>query len=522
MGRIFVMGLDGASWRVLNRFIKMGAMPFLEKLRKESAWGVLESVIPPVSAPAWVTFMTGCNPGKHGIADFYKLDEDFNFIPQGYNDIKIEPFWYHIKHHKIGIVNLPMTYPPPKVNGFLISGFMSPEAEDNYTFPESLQKEIEKFGKYETDPYFKIASKNKRFLKKVLYVIELREKIRKFLIKKYEPAIYIQIFQIPDAFSHYFYSLLDETHPHFSDKEWKEYGYLIIEIFKKIDNTIEDWVKEIKKDDVFIILSDHGFMATTHYFHIIPFLQEIGILNRQTLNPLIRKIKKIYRSPFFQKHLFTFISRKIFFQWKNKMERKIKKKEIVENKEIIIPPSSSYGIFLNEKVGEERKLKIKKEIVKALQSLTFQGKKVVRNVVLREEIYEGPFIYSLPHILLELAEGFEFSSSFTSDTIFEEIPSTWGKGNHERNGIFLFFGKRLNKKGKMERKIRLQDFAPFFLAYLGYRIPAYMDGTPPSFITYPDTPRKIEMKLPLKKTEGEYSEKEKDSILKKLKDLGYA
>lgn len=513
------MGLDGASWKILDRFIRLGIMPFLRELKEKSVWGILESVKPPVSAPAWVSFMTGCNPGKHGIGDFYKLSEDYKWIPQGFADIKIHPFWINITYHKIGVVNLPMTYPPPKVQGFIISGFMSPESVDSYTYPRELQREIEKIGEYKTDPYFNIASKNVRFLKKIIEVIDLREKIRLFLLEKYEPDLYIQIFQIPDALNHYFYSIVDDSHPKFSKKEWKEYGEFIVEIFRKIDEALKSWIEILNEDDLFIILSDHGFKPTRYYFNIVPFLKLKGFLKQETGNVrnfFMLVLRKIYKSKFFQKFLFSIFSKDLLFGIREKIEAGQKESFYKENKAVIVPPSSSYGLFIE---GEND---LRYKIMEELKNLKKDGKSVIKEIWEREKIYKGPFISSLPHIVFELEEGFELSTFLNAEEIFEEIPAVVGMGNHERNGVFLIYGKHVKKKGYIENKLFLEDFAPLILAYMGYKIPSYFDGNAPEFIEYPRKIEIIEKELPLKMPEKDYTDEEKESVLRKLKELGYA
>ena len=194
MGRIFVMCFDGATWRVLDRFIDMGVMPTLKKLKEESAWGILKSTVPPLSAPAWCTFLTGCNPGKHGIIDFYGFNENFEPVPLGFYDLEIWPFFKEMEDIEIGIVNVPFTYPPPEVNGFIISGFMRPEGEKSYTYPSDLKNELEKLGPYSTDPYDKFSYRSVELLEQILFWIDFREKIREILFSKFSPKVYIQIF----------------------------------------------------------------------------------------------------------------------------------------------------------------------------------------------------------------------------------------------------------------------------------------------------------------------------------------
>ena len=68
--KVFVLGLDGATWDVLEPLIQDGLLPNLARLREHGSWGSLNSVFPPLSPVAWTGVMTGKNSGKHGIFEF--------------------------------------------------------------------------------------------------------------------------------------------------------------------------------------------------------------------------------------------------------------------------------------------------------------------------------------------------------------------------------------------------------------------------------------------------------------------
>ena len=72
--RVIVLGLDGATFTILRPLMEAGHLPNLARLAHEGVHGQLESVLPPYSAPAWVSLVTGQSPGKHGIVDFWRYD----------------------------------------------------------------------------------------------------------------------------------------------------------------------------------------------------------------------------------------------------------------------------------------------------------------------------------------------------------------------------------------------------------------------------------------------------------------
>src|SRR5204863_625770 len=73
---VFVIGLDGATFDLIHPFIAQGYLPNLQSLISKGSSSELSSTIPPVTASAWTSFMTGKNPGKHGLFDFMQRRKD--------------------------------------------------------------------------------------------------------------------------------------------------------------------------------------------------------------------------------------------------------------------------------------------------------------------------------------------------------------------------------------------------------------------------------------------------------------
>ena len=110
--KLVVIGLDGASFDVLEPYVKAGALPAFARLMKEGAWGQLASTMPPVTGPAWTSFMTGVAPGKHGVYDFVKRVEGaISRRPITMRDFRAPTLWQYLTaaKKKVGLVNIPIT-----------------------------------------------------------------------------------------------------------------------------------------------------------------------------------------------------------------------------------------------------------------------------------------------------------------------------------------------------------------------------------------------------------------------------
>ncbi len=125
--KVFVLGLDGATWDLLRPLAEAGDLPNLSRLMKGGAHGELESVFPPLSPVAWTGVMTGKNSGKHGVFEF--LEYAHNPLEGRVNSsrsIKAELVWEVAgRHGKVTVAGgVPMSYPHRKAPGSYLGDFL--------------------------------------------------------------------------------------------------------------------------------------------------------------------------------------------------------------------------------------------------------------------------------------------------------------------------------------------------------------------------------------------------------------
>ena len=156
--KALVIGIDGATFRVIKPLIEKGKLPNIARMIEKGVHGVLSSTIPVVSAVAWTSFMTGKNPGKHQIFDFFgKIQGTYDFKLNTASDRKAKPIWINLsdENKRVLVLGVTMTYPPDPVNGYMVSGLGVPSDSDtqSYVYPPDFAKEIvANFGRFKTDP----------------------------------------------------------------------------------------------------------------------------------------------------------------------------------------------------------------------------------------------------------------------------------------------------------------------------------------------------------------------------------
>ena len=143
--RILILGLDGATWRLLQPLMEAGGLPNLTALVASGASGVLDSSIPPLTAPAWSSFQTGANPGKHGVYDFRVFDRAAHRLwLASSRDLQLPTLWQiaSVAQRRVVAVNVPMTFPPQAANGVIIGGMLAQHKDRTLIYPPERSEEI--------------------------------------------------------------------------------------------------------------------------------------------------------------------------------------------------------------------------------------------------------------------------------------------------------------------------------------------------------------------------------------------
>ncbi|MBU1940188.1 MAG: alkaline phosphatase family protein, partial [Candidatus Thermoplasmatota archaeon] len=143
MKRVILVGIDGATPQLLFKWIDEGVLPTFSRFRQQGSWGKLRSTLPPFSAPAWTSIVTGCNPGKHGI---YGFESTGTLTPHLVNSRyrKVPAIWTYLTQAGLKniIINVPGSYPPESINGFMITGLLTPSADSQFTYPADLKQRL--------------------------------------------------------------------------------------------------------------------------------------------------------------------------------------------------------------------------------------------------------------------------------------------------------------------------------------------------------------------------------------------
>lgn len=552
--RVMVIGLDGATWDILNPLMRDGKMPHLKNLLDRSAKGVVMSSIPPVTAAAWTCFSTGKNPGKHGLVDFiYFPDHGYRVTIANSTTRDAATLWNLLSDRdlRVGVVSVPMTYPPEKVNGVMVTDLMTPNTQVQYTYPPELKQELlDKVGPFvitpgegenpsDPLPYLdKVRQDVKGSADYTLYLLQ-----REQLLGKEPYDFFMYVFGITDILQHQFWYLLEQDPAALNESD-RAIREKVVAIFTQVDDGVGEMLKHTDENTTVVLMSDHGFGPMKGFMHVNNFLLERGYLvlksgpmsalkramfglgiTPQNVHLTLKALKLDLRRRFNRGRAYGTL-RRFFLSFDDVDWTRTKAFALGHIGQIYInlegrQPS---GVVKRGADYDALRNELRTELLKLKHPDT--GEQLIARVLDREEIYHGALLDNTPDLLL-LPADFKYlafgESEFASNKLVG--PTLGHTGHHRLEGIGALSGPHI-QSGAQIQNASLVDLAPTILYALGLPIPPDMDGRVLTEAYQPDYVNQTSAQVGTEnavRTDfgGTYSDDEEDQVLQRLADLGY-
>jgi predicted AlkP superfamily phosphohydrolase/phosphomutase len=503
--KVLFIGLDGSTFDVLDPLMKAGLMPRLQSFINEGVRGLLETTIPPITPTAWVSWMTGKNPGKHGVFEFLLRRKGSGALPDMPVSARARdglPFWDVLGQmgKRAIVTNVPCTYPPTMANGLMISDFLTPRGRRDFTHPASLIEEIEsKFGPYQlyiTEVYS--PGKVDNILNQLFEELEYKTKVNCYLMDEYGWDVFATHYWGTDRFQHELWHLLDESHPFFNRKEHDAHIGRIHDYWHAVDSTLGELFDAVGSDATVYLGSDHGFGPIKKFlcFNIWLIQEGLLVLKRDAMTRFKRAIFRLgltpdlaYRSAMKLglAHLrlsMGVTNRSSLMKLANNLMLSLGD---VDWARTVAFSKGNYGqIFINLKGREAQGIvepgaqyeKILSEVIGKLRALVDpeNGEPLIGPVWRREDLYTGPHSDESPDIQFLPSDMSNKPLGTLDLTSNKFITPVYGNsGDHRMHGIMLGRGPEL-KRGATVEGARIIDYAPTILHSFGVEIPSDMDG----------------------------------------------
>jgi predicted AlkP superfamily phosphohydrolase/phosphomutase len=261
--KAIIIGLDGGTLDLINPWVAAGHLPTINRLIDGGVSGPLESSFPPLTGPAWSSFMTGKSPARHGVMEFfYRQSGTYKQALNNRLTIDGRSLWGILSDRgvEVGIMGVPLTYPPEPVNGFMITGLLTPPDRRDFTYPKELLDEIEaNVGEYRLRHDEKYRPTNPQpFLDEQYAILENNTQSAIYLMANKPWDLFMVHILGTDRLQHEFWHVMDPTHPQHDPAERQRLGDVILDFFKQVDSSLNR-ILEAAGDNNVLVMSDHGF-----------------------------------------------------------------------------------------------------------------------------------------------------------------------------------------------------------------------------------------------------------------------
>lgn len=408
--RVCVVGIDGLPHSLVERFCEEGVTPYLAKLCKAQKPLRMKVTLPEISAVSWSSFMTGMGPGAHGIFGFVDLKPNsYEIYFTSFRDLKAPTIWDKLgeRGKRSIVINQPGTYPARDIPGIIVSGFVAIELVKAVRPPSWIGR-IRQLN-YQIDIDTQRSRKDHKFLFQELdRTLQSRKRAVELLWE--EEWDYFQVVVTgTDRLQHYLWSAIEDASHEYHEKA--------LNYYRAVDEFVgemhERYLKISGESGVgknFFILSDHGFCGIEREVYMNSWLEENGYLHFD------KEGEDVSLADVSERTLaFALDPGRVFIHRR--------------------------GRFPKGCVSDEEAKELIEKLKRELESLEFNGKKVIRAVHQAEEIYVGPEVYRSADIILTPFDGFDLKASLGGDGVFDGTDLT---GMHTWDDAFFWSSAPVN------------------------------------------------------------------------------
>jgi predicted AlkP superfamily phosphohydrolase/phosphomutase len=552
--RVLVVGLDGATLDLIEPWAACGVLPTFRRLLDEGAWGPLRTTIPPITGPAWTSFATGKNPGKHGLFDFLgRRPGSYKLVSFNATHRHGASLWGLLSQagKKVGVLNVPLTYPPEPVNGFLITGLLTPPDARDHCYPTTILRELcQAVPGYVVQPAgnFDAYGREMELIRVAQGMTKMRMEAASYLMQTLDWDFFMVVFMATDILQHALWHLMDPTHAKHDATVVPALENAIQDCYKQIDGCLGEFLATIDEDTYLMIMSDHGFGPLEKYLHMNTWLWRQGFLKLKS-KPFTWAKRTLFQAGITPLSVYRLLRRvrqagSVAQTVRRRKEgvRRLLDRWFLSFEDVDWSQTRAYSvgnvgpIFVNLRgrepegivePGEEYE-EVLEELMQALcrsqDPATEQP--MIETVYRRDEIYSGPHLdeapdlFCIPRDLRYNAFGsLQFPSNMWLETTFDRT------GGHRMDGMLVLKGPGVRPGHRLD-SAKIVDLAPTILALMGVPILSDMDGQVLQDIFTDDFRASLETSLDLEVPREhhrptELSAEDEEAVRERLKGLGY-
>ena len=518
---VVCIGLDGATFDVIDPMVAAGRLPTLAKLLAGGTRAALRSVVPPLSAPAWVSFMTGTNPGRHGVYHFRTLERD------GVGASLVGPWSYKgttifdrasAAGRDVIAFRVPMTYPAWPINGTMIAGFPTPDPRTTFSEPAEVGERIGPL--VQMNAVRSMVSSVDDQAANFDFYLQRSTDVIVDMLRTDAPDLFCYVNSVTDWIAHKFWRFSDPQSPAYEPHP-VDGGTLIESFYEKVDDSLGRILDAAPDGALVVVLSDHGTgRRTTARFDTAAWLEGLGLYARASGGGGRRRAARtldwvkdvVPKKHWLWRHAPSFVKSRVAsvrkesaaVDWSTAHAFPVKLDHHVE------------GVSVNHELVGDRYEEVRKSV---LDAATRQPAIVAAHR--REDLYTGPHAAAAPDIVLELDPAYEFGPG----TSAPENRLKRSSATHRPDGILVVAGPGV-RQGLDLRHASLLDVPATLMWALGLEVPAVMDGRVLADAFDPAVVQEHPVRIGAEEAaaaEGDavYTDEEEAGMAAHLEELGY-
>ena len=453
--RLLVMGLDSAPPELVFEKFR-DQLPNIRGLMEDGVYARMRSSDPPITIPAWMVMATSRNPGSLGLYGFrhrkgYSYTD--GWIANSLS-VKAEKIWDVLARAgmRVCVVGVPPTYPPTPVNGELISCFITPDANREYTHPPELKREIESLvGPYPFDVEFRTDQRD-QLLKDLHQMTDTHFRVIEHLMTTRPWGFFMFVDIGLDRMHHAFWKYYDKEHP--KHEPGNQYENAMLDYYKRLDDHVGRLLKRIDDDTVVVVVSDHGVKGMRGAFCVNEWLIREGYLVLKERPQTVVELEKAAVD----------WSRTKAWAWGGYYAR------VFFN----VKGREPQGIIEPADFEDERD-----KLARRLEQITDPSGRRMETRAYKPETLYPVSIGDRPDLMVYFDDLYWRSAGTLghSDIYLSENDTGPDDAVHSQHGTFILHDRQLKQRGQIA-DIDILDIAPTLLARMKIKIPSSMEGKP--------------------------------------------
>jgi len=402
--RVCVVGLDGVPFGLLKRLAESSAMPRTAAILRGGGLRQMRASLPPISSVSWSSFMTGANPGEHGIFGFTEVEPDtYRLKFPMFGDLAVPTLWERLGENgkRCAVINQPATYPARQVPGALVSGFVALDLAKS-VWPKDHLRALEEM-RYRIDVDTRKAREDPDGLLDDLHAtLETRRRAAAYFWERERWDYFQVVVTGTDRLHHFLWRAVEQADDPRHDRALAYY-HAVDELIGEMWDRFHQGQSADREGEGVLLLSDHGFCELRQEVKLNAWLREQGYLDYESEAP--KSVAEIAEGT----RAFALDPGRIYLNVR--------------------------GRFGKGCVEPEAAPALREELVARLKEWSHEGERVVTHIFTREEAFHGPRVELGPDLVVLARRGLDLKGTTRGDEVFT---ATYFQGMHTWDDAFVW------------------------------------------------------------------------------------